>query len=337
MTRRWHPPIPAGMLYSAPALALGPALALLLWMYDNVNRDGVCDVSLKAATDDLEIIGYRTIKLWWSALLAGPFFCEVCDRGRQGYRVTFAADWIDWRELGRDAPPSRPAQGQDVAPETISQGQDVALEAAQVPLKSISSPDEGQDVALDGRMYKVLHVYQESESRGPAFSSLNVPSPGAPAPEPLPPVSTGRTGPSRNTRPISTADPNQSHPAVAILVDLRGDRKRPNAVQAALIARTIPSDEAALARWRSIVERQLAASKGERIDWMVEAWQEETAARAKLVALPPAPMPAPAADAAPQKPPMTPEQRRAFFAGKLKPSELVALREREAREARNAS
>ena len=94
----WQPPIPAGALYSKAARALGPALPLLAYCYDLVGRDGDFDIVLKDAAGDMEE-PYQTMKRWWAIVSAGPFFAEVTDRGKLGFRVKFKPVWIDWRIL----------------------------------------------------------------------------------------------------------------------------------------------------------------------------------------------------------------------------------------------
>jgi len=159
----WHPPIPAGKLYSEPALELGPALALLIWCYDGVQRNGVIEVSLDQAMRE---IGkpYRTIKDWWKALRSGPFFSELRDCGRKGWVARMADDWLDWHIMERNYPQF---EGRNSALEENAskpgEGQDAALENAQGPLKARSRPDEGRNSALEGPAYKVLHDDQESK------------------------------------------------------------------------------------------------------------------------------------------------------------------------------
>ena len=154
----WHPPIPSGMLYSDAALQLGPGLAMLAWCYDNVQRDGSIEVHLNTAASD---IGrpYGTIKDWWKMLRAGPFFCEQLDRGRRGWVVRLAEDWIDWHIMTNN-------QGRDVSlkeqASSPSEGRNISLEDRQVPVKSPSSLGEGRDVSLETAAYKEDHHDQES-------------------------------------------------------------------------------------------------------------------------------------------------------------------------------
>jgi hypothetical protein len=161
---RWHPPIPANKLYSGPALDLGPALAMLVWCYDGIDKDGTIEVSIEQAAQE---IGkpYRTVKGWWRQLREGPFFTKVQDHGRRGWIVRMADDWIDWRIMQHNYPS---VQGQNVALQDVSsrsdEGQEAALEDAQSPLKARSKPGEGQHLALESSAYKVLHNDQESES-----------------------------------------------------------------------------------------------------------------------------------------------------------------------------
>ena len=103
---KWQPPIPSGALYSAPAIALGPGLALLAWCYDQVERDGSLQVSLEKAAAD---IGkpYGTVRDWWRDMKDGPFFAETVPQGRKGWRATFKRKWIDWRINERNYPDRR--------------------------------------------------------------------------------------------------------------------------------------------------------------------------------------------------------------------------------------
>lgn len=159
----WHPPIPAGKLYSEPALTLGPALAMLIWCYDGIQRDGTIEVSLERAAGETGK-SYRTIKDWWRALRNGPFFSEMRDCGRKGWIVRMADEWLDWHTMERNYPQ---LEGRKAALEggvsRTNEGQSIALEDAQAPLKARSRPGEGRKAALEGSAYKVLHADQESE------------------------------------------------------------------------------------------------------------------------------------------------------------------------------
>lgn len=158
---KWVPPIPAEKLYSPPALALGPALAMLVWCYDDVARDGTIKIDLNRAMQDMGK-PYRTIKDWWRTLRAGPFFVAVRDRGRLGYEATFHRDWIEWRVMFANYPML--LQGRDLALEGgLIEGQDSALEftaqirkvgeglifALEESLKPLTPIVQGQDSALD--------------------------------------------------------------------------------------------------------------------------------------------------------------------------------------------
>lgn len=136
----WHPPIPAGRLYSPDALDLGPALAMLVWCYDNIERDGRIEVQLPQVSTD---IGkpYGTIKDWWRMLRAGPFFCEAIDRGKRGWIVRMSEDWVDWHVMGNNYP-SR-----------SSESRDVNLEDDEGSVKAASKLGESRDVNLEN-----LHI-----------------------------------------------------------------------------------------------------------------------------------------------------------------------------------
>lgn len=149
---KWQPPIPAGALWSAEAVKLGPALALLAWCYDAVQRDGTFSISLADAAGDLDT-EYRTVKRWWSDLRAGPFFAEVTDKGKRGFVVKFASLWIDWRVL--NARQTNNFQGPYLA---LEEGTP-ADNDVQGPVKAPSRPDEGTDMALNTPAYKVLNTH----------------------------------------------------------------------------------------------------------------------------------------------------------------------------------
>jgi hypothetical protein len=154
----WHPPIPAKKLYSSDALQLGAGVALLLWCYDGIERDGHVDIALTKLATEFGV-SYRTIKEWWSVLRDGPFFRKKEDRGRNGWRVWLADEWIDWHVMANNYPS---IQGQNSAPKDSNEGQDNAPKVAQVPLKSRSSPAEGQNGAPETPAYKEDHIDQES-------------------------------------------------------------------------------------------------------------------------------------------------------------------------------
>jgi len=163
---KWVPPIPAEQLYSPPAMKLGAGLALLIWCYDGIERDGTVKINLMAAASDLGT-PYRTIKDWWRLLRAGPFFAHVKDCGKAGFAATFDHDWIEWRVMATNYP-THDGEGQISA-------LDDAPEPVQGPVKGASRPGEGQISALDGRMYKVLH--DDQESRGGAAAPATPPLP----------------------------------------------------------------------------------------------------------------------------------------------------------------
>lgn len=134
----WQPPIPQGALYSKPARELGAALPLLAYCYDQIERDGWFTLSLKDAAGEMDE-SYQTIKRYWWALKAGPFFCETIDRGRYGWRIRFKDVWIDWRILNNRSPDDRFSRSDE--------GTKTDLEApntgAQGHVKVTSRSDEG--------------------------------------------------------------------------------------------------------------------------------------------------------------------------------------------------
>lgn len=155
---KWVPPIPTEQLYSAPAMGLGAGLALLVWCYDGIERDGTVRIDLGVAAGALGR-PYRTVKEWWRLLREGPFFSSVRDRGKLGFVVTFDRDWIEWRVLETNYPPTedegQPGVFDGVSPE--------ALSPVQGPVKGASSPDEGQPGVFDAPAYKVLSISGEHD------------------------------------------------------------------------------------------------------------------------------------------------------------------------------
>jgi hypothetical protein len=134
-------------------MKLGAGLALLIWCYDGVERDGTVKIELGKATTALGM-SYRTVKDWWKLISEGPFFSSVKDRGKLGYVATFNRDWIEWRVMATNYPTVQDGEGQNTALEETNI-------PAQGPVKAPSRPDDGQIAALDGRMYKVLHTNKD--------------------------------------------------------------------------------------------------------------------------------------------------------------------------------
>lgn len=161
----WHPPIPAGKLYSGPALSLGPALAMLIWCYDGIQRDGTIEIQLENIQQELNV-SYRTIKDWWKLLKSGPFFCEQFDRGKRGWVVRMAEDWIDWHVMTNNYGEGRNSalEDRDADVSMPDEGQISALEDVQGPVKARSRPSEGRNSALETSAYKVLMTPDQAES-----------------------------------------------------------------------------------------------------------------------------------------------------------------------------
>lgn len=132
-------------MYSRAAVKLGVALPLLGWCYDAVQRDGWVTLNLKDAAADMDV-PYQTMKRWWSELRGGPFFAEVEDHGRNGYRMQFADAWIDWRIL-RARPETKPSPVKiDEVPEVIPETEQKPSSSTQVHVKYTSSTNEGPEV-----------------------------------------------------------------------------------------------------------------------------------------------------------------------------------------------
>lgn len=155
----WQPPIPAGALYSKAARDLGPALPLLAYCYDLVQRDGWFTLNLHDAASDMEE-SYPTIKRWWQNVAAGPFFAEVQARGRKGIRAHFKDIWIDWRILST-------RKRDEIGPET---GSEVIPNDETGDIRDGNGTETGSEVISSPRMYKVLHNDQESDLPTPTSS-----------------------------------------------------------------------------------------------------------------------------------------------------------------------
>jgi hypothetical protein len=155
---KWQPPIPAGALYSKAARAIGPALPLLAYCYDLVQRDGWLDLDLTEAAGDMEE-PYPTVKRWWKVVKDGPFFCEAIDRGRRGWRVKFRPVWIDQRILSTRpmaAEPSSTTQGSEM----ILEGQKEETQELEGNFKDISRTNEGSEMILENNVYGTQDSYQ---------------------------------------------------------------------------------------------------------------------------------------------------------------------------------
>lgn len=157
----WHPPIPTGKLYSEDALKLGSGLALLVWCYDGIQRDGHIDIELNKLPAEFGV-SYRTVKDWWASLRTGPFFSKLVDRGHLGWRVWLSEDWIDWHVMKNNYP-----EGQETTlGSSPDEGQDSALDDAQSPLKVRSKSAQGQKNGFEQSAYKEDHHLIESSSSG---------------------------------------------------------------------------------------------------------------------------------------------------------------------------
>lgn len=162
LTRRympWQPPIPAGALYSKAARDLGPALPLLAYCYDLVQRDGWFTINLHDVAGDMEE-SYPTIKRWWQNVAAGPFFAEIQARGRKGIRARFKDIWIDWRILST-------RKRDEIGPET---GSEMIPNDETGDIRAENGTTTGSEMIPLPPMYKVLHDDQESGSLSPTPS-----------------------------------------------------------------------------------------------------------------------------------------------------------------------
>ena len=166
--KKWQPPIPAGALCSADAIAINIALPLLGWCYDQVGRDGWLDMNLHEVAGAIEV-PYHTIKKWWGHLEASSFIEEVDKHGRNGMRVRIADAWLDWRS--RDAqhsvpipvpkPPDGDETGPYVAPINEQSGR----------IRDLFGTETRPNLVPNASAYKVLNNDQESERVGSATRS----------------------------------------------------------------------------------------------------------------------------------------------------------------------
>lgn len=101
-----------------------------------------------------------------------------------------------------------------------------------------------------------------------AWTGAHAPDPTADAvvlPRPVIPFPADRSsaGPRRTAAPRSKADPNQQHPACRTLVRHWSGRRKPNAVQASLVAQAVDAGDAdALDRWDATVWHWMARGWG---------------------------------------------------------------------------
>lgn len=172
----WIPPIPGGKLTSKPARDLGPAVTFLLWCYDAVRRDGTIEFQIGEVAGYLDE-SYYTVQKWWAAARGGPWFTNVIDRGKQGFRVRMADSWLEWRAVksssNDDQVPDQASEDKKAPPAPSSNaGQipDLVLEEEKIPdqppVKSPSNRNEVPDQALEAPAYKEDHHDQESGERG---------------------------------------------------------------------------------------------------------------------------------------------------------------------------
>ncbi len=150
----WAPPIPGGKLTSKPVRNLGSAVTFLHWCYEAVNRDGTIEFQIHEVAGDLDE-SYYTVRKWWAAVKGGPWFSEVVDRGRLGFRIHMADDWLEWR--GGVKSPSSNGE----VPKQVLEDDEGPI---QMPVNARSSASEVPTAVLENSGNKVLMSDQESES-----------------------------------------------------------------------------------------------------------------------------------------------------------------------------
>lgn len=149
----WHPPVPSAKLYSPEALQLGSGLALLLWCYDNIQRDGSVEINLQRVAAD---IGkpYGTIREWWRALQSSSILASATDRGKRGWLVVLDSEWIDWRVMRHNYPDPQPQS-------TSNQRRDSDVENDERSVNAASTQNERRNLDVDP-IYKEDHLDQDS-------------------------------------------------------------------------------------------------------------------------------------------------------------------------------
>lgn len=154
---------------------IGSAVVFLHWCYEAVQRDGTIDVQIADVAEYLEE-SYYTVRKWWSVIKDGPWFVEVHDRGKRGFKVRMADDWLSWRPV-RTSVPSTNGQMQNTVLEEDTEVPNDALNDDEMPVKLPSNASEMQNRAFDGRMYKVLQDDQESGVVGAFDKAPDLPPP----------------------------------------------------------------------------------------------------------------------------------------------------------------
>lgn len=160
----WHPPVPAGLVTSPAVqeLKYKTAVLLLLYCYDDVRRDGRVTINLKEAAHAIQE-PYETVRRWWRELRSGPFFCEQIDRGRLGWVVRFADEWIDWHILSNNF------QRSQVNAEHEDEGSLITFERSPVTVKQqsigLSTTFERSPVTVDHNVYGTQDSDQAGDQR----------------------------------------------------------------------------------------------------------------------------------------------------------------------------
>jgi hypothetical protein len=85
---------------------------------------------------------YYTVRKWWSLVKEGPWFAEVTDRGKLGFRVRMADDWLEWRAIK--------------SPSSNGQMHNYALEGDEIAVNARSNDDEIHNRAFEHSGNKVL-------------------------------------------------------------------------------------------------------------------------------------------------------------------------------------
>lgn len=150
---KWVPPIPGGKLTSKPVRDLGSAVVFLHWCYEAVRRDGTIEFQINDVAGYLEE-SYYTVRKWWSLVKDGPWFAEVTDRGKLGFRVRMADDWIEWRIFN--------------SPSSNDQMHDYAFQSDEIVVNSFSNENEMPNRVFQAPAYKVLHDDHEAPPPPPA-------------------------------------------------------------------------------------------------------------------------------------------------------------------------
>lgn len=124
----------------------------LHWCYEAVRRDGTIEFQVSDVAGYLDE-SYYTVRKWWSLVKDGPWFVEVVDRGKRGFRIRMADDWLEWRGF----------KSQSNDDEMHDRASNDSNSPTEIAVKSPSNENEMHNPVFDASGIKVLHSDQGSE------------------------------------------------------------------------------------------------------------------------------------------------------------------------------